>query len=106
MKVLIFLGLIAALSAVRLTTHNYDSYEWVEPSGECDDHLSLSISNVDGKLEVNTDYGGYHNTCDDVLLDDRTDKCTLYASCKNRKQKYLFASLKLTGEAASACCKN
>lgn len=54
MKVLIFLGLIAALSAVRLTTHSYDSYEWVEPSGECDDHLSLSLSNVDGKLKVDT----------------------------------------------------
>ena len=53
MKVLIFLGLIVALSAVRLTTH--DGYDWVEPSGECDNYLIESLSNNDGKIEVNTE---------------------------------------------------
>lgn len=50
MKLLIFLGLIVALSAVRLATHDYEDYEWVEPSGECGDHLAQSITNKDGKF--------------------------------------------------------
>lgn len=50
MKVLIFLGLIAAVFAIRLTTHDYDDYEWVPPTGDCEEHLIGHLTNNNGKI--------------------------------------------------------
>jgi hypothetical protein len=84
MKVLIFFGLIVALFAVRLTSHDYDNYEWVGLSDECADSLFWSISNDDGKLVVDKYEGGFQHSCEEILIDDRAAKCILYAQCRNR----------------------
>jgi hypothetical protein len=98
MKFLIFILLIAAISAAHLAT---DPNAWNDPSEPCAELLNSKVDNEDGKLVLKAGGANYHQTCDDILI----NRCTLYASCKDRNQKYKMATLKLTGtEFEKTCC--
>jgi hypothetical protein len=83
MKVLIFLGLIVALFAVRLTSHDYEEYDVLGDSLECTDSLHSSISNVNGRLVADKYDGGFQDSCYGIFLDDRAEQCIIFAVCKD-----------------------
>jgi hypothetical protein len=97
MKFLALVLLVVGISAAHLAT---DPNAWDEPSTACAAALKKTVDNEDGKLVVKTGGANYDDTCDDILI----NKCTLYASCKDRTQKYKMGTLKLTGDLQKACC--